>query len=361
MKHEKLAYILAYQKATNYGAVLQIYALKKVLEKHNLRVEVIDYIPEWMKVTLKNQPTVLSYIKRKIMNLTFHDFFMKLGLTETSFSSNDSLRSELDEGDYYFVGSDQVWNRNIMRDDPTYFLNFAPNNAKRIGYAISMGNKALVEPFKSEAYQLINEFDHLSARENYVSDFIRNEFPLLEVPVVLDPTLLLNIDDYKEVCDKKIFKNEFIMVYSAMRDQKLYDLAFHLKELTGLPIINLGYHFKGPDKHEYLKGPGNWLNRIKQAKYFITNSFHGTVFAVLGKSNFFVVPNENPAQKGLNARFVELLDSLDLSNQIISLKNELDSRLEDKINFDRAFILLEKRREISINYIQEALKLRSDS
>lgn len=355
MKQEK-AYILAYQKATNYGAVLQIYALKKVLEKNNISVKVIDYIPQWMKVTLKNQPTIMSFVKRKLMNLTFSSFFKKLGLTDVTYYNNDSLSKELTDGDYYFVGSDQVWNRNIMKDDPTYFLNFAPDDAKRIGYAISMGNKPLEEPFKSKAFELIGRFDHLSARENYVVDYINEKYPNVKVPVVLDPTLLLNIDDYNEVCDKTIFKNEYIAVYSAMRDQRLYDLAFQLKEFTGLPIINLGYHFKGPDKHEYLKGPGNWLNRIKQAKYFITNSFHGTVFAVLGKSNFLVVPNENFGQKGLNARFIELLDSLDLSNRIISTRNELESRLYVKVNYDYAFKLLEQRREISIDYIQAALK-----
>ena len=54
-------YILAYQKATNYGAVLQIFALQTYLEKKGLNVEVIDYIPDWMKVSLKNQPSVLSF------------------------------------------------------------------------------------------------------------------------------------------------------------------------------------------------------------------------------------------------------------------------------------------------------------
>jgi hypothetical protein len=219
-----------------------------------------------------------------------------------------------------------------------------------------MGHKELEEPFKTDAYNLIKKFNHLSAREHFVSEFINQKYSNINVPVVLDPTILLDIEEYDEVCDNKNFGKEYIAVYSAMRDQRLYNLAFHLKELTGLPIINLGYHFSGPDKHEYIKGPENWLNRIKQAKFFITNSFHGTVFAVLSKSNFFVVPNDNPVQKGLNARFVELLDSLSLSNQIIIGKDELEAKLENEIPYNRAFELLQQRREISINYIREALR-----
>lgn len=352
---KKKAYILAFQRATNYGAVLQIFAFKKVLENHGLKVEVIDYIPPWMKVTLRNHPSIFSFVKRRIMNFTFKSFFKKLGLTSSKYRENNTLKENLVDGDFYFVGSDQVWNKNIMHNDPTYFLNFVPEGAKRIGYAISMGNTRFEEPFKSEAYSLIEKFDNISARETFVSRYINEKFPEVNVPVVLDPTLLLSFDDYSGISDKKTFRRDYIVVYSAMRDQRLYDLAFHLRKLTGLPIVNLGYHFKGADKHEYLKGPGNWLNRIRKAKYVITNSFHGTVFSILAKSKFFVVPNEKKTHKGLNARFVELLNSLGLSQQMISNETELEERFNQEINFEKAFKLLAKRRESSYIFIKEVI------
>ncbi|BDD05966.1 polysaccharide pyruvyl transferase family protein [Aureibacter tunicatorum] len=348
----KKAYILAYQRATNYGAVLQIYALKKVLESKDVKVEVIDYIPYWMKVTLKNQPSVLSYLKRKLMNRTFDSFFGRLGLTKESYYSNADLCSKLPEADYYFVGSDQVWNTNIMKEDISYFLNFAPKQAKKVGYAVSMGNNPIASTFLDDVKEEIKHFDAVSVREMYVSEFV-STISSLETQIVLDPTLLLSCSDYDAVCDSKKFNKEYIVVYSAMRDENLYSMAIKLSNQTGLPIINLGYHFKGAHKHEYFKSPGNWLNRIKQAKYFLTNSFHGTVFSILMKKEFYVVPNTS--QPGLNARFVELLNSLNLENRLINTYDELLNKLDSKICFNRPLELLEKRKEDSISFINRVL------
>jgi hypothetical protein len=351
---KKKAYILAYQKATNYGAVLQIYALKNVLEKLDLEVEVIDYVPNWMQVTLKNQPHFKSYIKRKMMNITFRSFFKKLGLVKKTYFDNFSLKNELQDGDYYFVGSDQVWNPKIMKNDTTYFLDFVPTTAKKIGYAVSMGNQALENDFLQKVLPLIENFDMLSSREKYVTDFVNEYYKDMSVPVVLDPTLLLNENDYANVKDTKKFTTEFIAVYAAMHDENLYNYAKYLKRKTGLSLINLGYHFNGADKNEYLKGPENWLNRIAQAKFFITNSFHGTVFSILYKKDFFVVPNQD--QVGLNARFVELLTSLELDDRLIYSRDDLDEQINKKSDFDNAYRLLEARRETSLEYIKKAIE-----
>lgn len=353
----KRVYLLAFQRATNYGAVLQLFALKKVIEKYDMEVRVVDYVPPWMKVTLKNQPSILSFLKRRIMNFTFKKIFNSLSFTNSSFYQNDALKKELTDGDFYFVGSDQVWNRSIMHNDPTYFLDFVPKNARRIGYAISMGNTHLEEPFKSEAFTLMREFDMISAREIFVKDYINSRLSDISVPIVLDPTLLLDYEDYQEVLEKRSFGEDYIAVYSAMHDQNLYDLANFLKKITGFKLVNLGYHFKGCDRHEYVFGPGNWLNRIKKSKYFITNSFHGSVFAILGKSKFFVVPNQDKRAEGLNARFMELLESLDLMNQVVYSESDLEEKLDQEICYEKAFGLLSKRRENSIAFIEEALSL----
>ena len=350
----KKAYILAFQKATNYGAVSQIYALKTTLEKNGLEVEVIDYIPEWMKVTLKNQPTIKSFIKRKIMNFTFKSFFNKLGLTKETFYDRKILKEQLPKADFYFVGSDQVWNQNITKKDVTYFLNFAPKSDKKIGYAVSMGNYAFSEDFKSQAEPFIKEFTSLSAREVFVSDFVKDNSFDIDVPIVVDPTLLLEAEEYDNIRNHKKFNTEYIALYAAMHDENLYAYAEHLKTITGLPIINLGYHYKGADKQEYLKGPENWLDRIADATYFITNSFHGTVFSIVYKKDFFVVPNQNPSLKGLNARFEELLISLKLEERLVYSTNDI--KVDEKINFKEAYSLLEKRKEKSIEFILNSIR-----
>ncbi|MBD3843236.1 MAG: polysaccharide pyruvyl transferase family protein [Campylobacterales bacterium] len=118
--------------------------------------------------------------------------------------------------------------------------------------------------------------------------------------------------------------------------------------------MNLGYHFNGADKHEYLLGPQNWLNRIAQARYFITNSFHGTVFSILYKKDFFVVPNQK--EIGLNARFIELLESLELDDRLIYSREDLDDKINKKSDFKNAYRLLGARKEHSLDYIKKAIE-----
>ncbi len=349
------AYILAFQKATNYGALLQIYALKTILENFGLEVVVINYMPSWMKVTLGNQPSLKSYVKRKVMNVTFGKFFKKLGLVKSPCRYNHSLAKNYNDGDYYFVGSDQVWNEKIIGQDLAYFLDFAPPKAKKIAYAVSMGNNKLSSGFEKLTLPFISRFSAISGREKFVSGFVERNFSNVSVPVVVDPTLLLTMMDYDKIRNHKVYKNKYIALYAAMHDDNLYKYAKCLSYKTGLPIVNLGYHFGGADIQEYIYGPENWLNRISSASYIITNSFHGTVFSVLYKKVFFVIPNQDVAHKGLNARFTELLESLYLDERLVSNLNDIDLLINKGIDYTKAFDLLEKRKEESTGFIRQSI------
>lgn len=346
------AYILAFQRATNYGAVLQIFALKTVLESMGLEVVVIDYVPDWMRATVKNQPTILSYVKRKVMNFTFLPIFRMLGLSSKTKLTREGIKRIID-GDYYFVGSDQVWNPRIMKEDLSYFLDFVPSDALRIGYAVSMGGVALSKEFCAKAILEIEKFKYLSGREAFVCDFVKKNFPEMKVPKVLDPTLLLDFEDYSIVKAKRQFTYEYILVYTAMHDSHFVKLAFHLREITGLKIVNVGHYFSGADIQESFKGPENWLNRIEQASFFITNSFHGTVFSILSRGNFMVVPSQTNLH--LNARFEELLESLDLSQRLVYNKHDVDRVLLLDVDYDVVNEKLARFRESSKQFIRNAV------
>ncbi|MBX3048645.1 MAG: polysaccharide pyruvyl transferase family protein [Anaerolineales bacterium] len=348
------AYILAFQRATNYGAVLQIFAFKKILERLGLTVEVIDYVPDWMPARIKSQPSIGSFVKRKMLAFTFRKFLKELNLTKAKFFDSISLKANLPEADFYFVGSDQVWNENLIRKDATYFLDFVPDASHKIGYAVSMGNNHLSDDFRKEVTPLIRRFHKLSVRETFVANFLKESLHV-DSFVVLDPTLLLQERDYDEIRDEKKWNTEFIAVYSAMHDSGIYELSKYLRAKTNLPIVNLGYHFNGADKQEYIFGPGHWLSRIKESSYFITNSFHGSAFAILYKKKFFSVPTQNPSHQGLNARFVELLKSLDLTSRLVNSESDISNLLGEPIDYKRTYYLLDKRRNQSMRFLAEAI------
>lgn len=351
------AYIIAFQRSLNYGAVLQIYALSKVIERLGVSVEVVDYVPRWMEFRLSSQPSLLSYIKRRLMKFFFRSFYRKMNLTSHTYKSLKELQEHLDPAAFYITGSDQVWNELITQKDEAYFLSFAPENAKKIGYAVSMGNKPISADFYSRVQELVLKFDAVSVREKYVADFVKSFRPNSDIPIVLDPTLLLDEQDYALVSAKKTYRQPYIAVYSCMHDANFYELARYFKKKSGLPLVNLGYHFNGADKHEYIFGSENWISRIKGAEYVLTNSFHGTVFSIIHRKKFMVVPNSDKAQQGLNARFVELLKSLGLSGRLVENEKEVDRCFDRAIDYDSAFGLLQKRREESLDYLKDALDI----
>lgn len=351
----KKVYILAFQRAFNYGALLQIYALKKTISRMGFEVHIIDYVPQWMKITLKNQPNILSYFKRLLMKIFFNPFLKKLGINKPILSIQEAEK-KLDGNGMFIVGSDQVWNEKLIRKDPMYFFSFLPNSTKRIGYAVSMGNYPFSIDFLEKIEPEINKFHSISAREKFVADYLKeNNKYSNNIPIVLDPTLLLKKEDYDEVSSTNTINKPFIAVYPCMYDQNFFDLVSYIKLKTGLPLVNLGYHFKGSDKNDYIFGPENWLNKIRNAKYFITNSFHGTAFAILHKTQFLTVPTLKQEEIGLNARFTELLDSLDLSDRLVTNPKDIDAKLDSNIDFDNAFLKLETRRSESLLFLRNAL------
>lgn len=118
-----------------YGAVMQTYATCKLLEESGHEVHVINLIHPSTKKTYKRL--------RKWVDL-FREFqfylFKKKYFSNLTSKSYEILYNKLPSADYYAVGSDQVWNKDIT--DPfylDYYLHFVPNRIKRISLSSSFG------------------------------------------------------------------------------------------------------------------------------------------------------------------------------------------------------------------------------
>ena len=55
-------------------------------------------------------------------------------------------------------------------------------------------------------------------------------------------------------------------------------LVEQLQKQTNLPVINLGTLDLGFEVNKKYIDPGEWLGYLKNAKFVITNSFHGVSF-----------------------------------------------------------------------------------
>ncbi|MEG2081169.1 MAG: polysaccharide pyruvyl transferase family protein, partial [Oscillospiraceae bacterium] len=320
---------ITFHWATNYGAIMQAYALQKYLKSIGKETEIIDYLPLSVNTIQKTN---------KLINREF-SFFLKerklnefrkneLVLSKRRYKSNKSLFKCAKDYDAIICGSDQIWNESFTttaerKTTLSYFLNFA-DNVKKIAYAVSFGTDKLSEKMKSIITPELEKFTKIGVRENTGKEILSDLN--INSDVVLDPTLLLSQDDYNKLLENKTMP----------KTQKVFSYIIHNNQTTAVKISNyLKTKFKEDANDNYYDvncGLYEWLYYIKNAEIVATNSFHGVVFSIIFNTPFIVVPVEN---SGMNDRVVTLLSSLGLEDRIVSETNNtlVDKLLCEKINW----------------------------
>ncbi|HDQ15473.1 MAG TPA: polysaccharide pyruvyl transferase family protein, partial [Bacteroidetes bacterium] len=195
----------------NYGAVLQTYASFNILKKLGYEPKIINLLP-------RNSPRrrIYSIIVREGV---FEKFRKRhLSLTNKYYSGSDL--SELNKMfDVFYVGSDQVWRPSMAGGLlPHYYLDFADDEKLKMTYAVSFGTSQWegTDEQNEILRPLIKRFNHISVRESEGVEICDKIFNVKAVHV-LDPTLLLDENDYSPILNefkKVIFKdNKYIGVY----------------------------------------------------------------------------------------------------------------------------------------------------
>lgn len=349
--------IITFPTAINYGTSLQAAALGNVLSSYGHDVYFIDHrcplidqsnsIFDFsqifnIKYTLAHLINLDVSIKRKKNFKLFLDKYIPLAEDNTN------------EFDILVAGSDQIWNYNLTGNDFYYFLDFAKNNNKKVSYAGSFGITDIDNKYYDKLKCLFEDFDYISVRENQAAGIIK-EISGIDVPVVLDPTLLLDKSDWSNISKDPSLDSGYIFVYTVFNDEKLWDFAEKISTEKGLPIKTISYSKLHPHKasYNYTAGPSEWLGYIKNADYVVTNSFHGVAFSINFEKNFFFNIPENAASVGSRL--------LDITNRYGFENRNLSGNFSYELNFDKCHSLLEKDREFSHNFIKNFLNTNNGS
>ena len=364
--------IITFQNSYNCGSMLESYALQNYLKKMKIDSELIDFSSQGQKEmygtyfksnSLKNivkNIIIFPYIKKIRKNNEMYKKFLKDNLiTSKKINTEDDFKNL----DYSSViaGSDQVWNVTIPDYDKAYFLQWV-KNAKKIAYAPSFGAKNPVKYANNleEIKEMIADFDYLSIRENngkkWIYDMIKRD-----VPVLIDPTLLLNADDYEKIVSKDMNINyKYIFLYCPSFKTDICKFVKKISDKYNLPVIawsaksfyvkNIGkLGFKLP---EY-ENPSSYLYLIKNAELVFTTSFHGTIFSTIYKKKFFTI--KNGEMYGDDDRVMTLINNLGLQDRLLEYKfdNNFDYLKDvDYSNYDNELI---KNKKIAENYLKESL------
>lgn len=353
--------IINFHRAPNYGAVLQAYALSETIKKLGGNPVTLDYInismdraynpKNYNHKSIKSLlATIIIYSRLKKKNKCFEDFRIKyLDLYEIK----DLQTLEREGFIKFIVGSDQVWNYMITQFDKAYFLNFVSDFRKKNSYAASFGFDHIPDEYIDEYKELLADFNHISVREAQGAAIIMNLLNR-KAEVVLDPTMLLLKDDWNKLSRTYMEKKDYILIYQLAASQSLLDFAVVLSQETKCEIVIINDAIIKKIKAKYVTGigPQEFLSLFLNAKYIITNSFHGTAFSINLNKMFFVEMSQPTAK--VNSRLENILDTFELRNrQIVNGKND---NIFSKIDYFRINKKIEIERQKSLNYLKRILE-----
>ncbi len=377
--------ILTQPLHTNYGGLMQAYALQRVLIEMghdvytdkpkpifiSLRSKLSIWIP--IRFVLKYLlfrnveyiiPFSLSKKQHKIITQNTERFVFENIKTIDFFEGKKKpKKSKIDLFDAYVVGSDQVWRPIYSLNIYSYFLDFVNySNVKKIAYAASFGvdNWEYDDKTTNKCKSLISDFHSISVREYSGVDLCKN-YLNVNADLVLDPTMLLKKQDYLQLINvENVNKISGDLMYYILdnNDSKKEVLntissLLQYESFNSMPVENVKKIYKNDLDLCIYPSPTSWIYCFNNAKFVVTDSFHGVVFSIIFNVPFIAIANK---ERGLT-RFLTLLKQFGLENRLVESIDEVNRELIlSKIDFDDVNTKLNVLQKKSLNFIFNSLK-----
>lgn len=368
--------IITQHRVRHFGSVLQAYALQRFLFNHGLDNEIIDYVypnkkhrhVSWKKKIKLFLVSLKRGLKRKdvesssLNKLSKIEQFIEDGLikSEEKFESCSALRNNCPKYDVYLTGSDQVWNTQYLRGDTSFFFSWLSKGEKKVSYASSFGKFKLEGRLAKKWLSNLESYRAISVRETNAAKIIK-EYTGLSTLVVLDPTLLLDRSDWLTFAELKApQRKKYVLVY--LLTYVWNPIEYAEKLLTQI-IANTEYDVIviEPESITYAHrgwkyvadpSPADFIRLFAEASVIVTNSFHGTAFAVNLQTPFYSILKAN---RDNDDRIASLLHNVGILEDVNS-KSEEDTTIVYFDNFDKIDIKLQQLRENSTKFLLEAIR-----
>lgn len=359
MNTKKKIAVLTLHWSNNYGAVYQAYALQTFLRDNGYEPVILDYRMESVPLSrilrrplkslqksiqknLLNIKNIGLWLAKKRMSSTdsqeakplFDSFRRKwLNISSEQYSYEDLKKLQHDFS-AYIVGSDQVWAADFEFTSDAYVLGFIDRDSYRgklLSYAPSFGKSSLEPYLRAKFRNALRKFDAISCREASGCEIVKSVVGR-EAKRVVDPTLL--IDDYSEIISNHMVpERPFLLVYALSQEAKLEswfaETVRYVARNLGLEVLVVA-----PDGCDSALSPNivkptpeELLGLIEKCDFFLTNSFHGTVFGIALEAEFLVLARDQYDNKQ-NVRMKDLLETAKLGDRYIGPFQDLAQRLD---------------------------------
>lgn len=336
--------ILTFHWATNFGAVLQAYALQKCLEKMGFDAEVINYRP--YRIILIQKITMWRNYEHQRKERALRRFRKKIKLSNQTVHTAKELKFVFEQYDSIIAGSDQIWNESFTlgaegKVTLSYFLQNCPSHIKRISYAASFGAEKVSELYKEQVKPELSQFSAISVREKTGMNIVR--WIGLEAEEVCDPTLLLTKEDYWKLTKDIQLDVPSVFSYILHKHQETIKIAEYVKKMLG---DNIGV--------SECSGLEEWLYAIQHSEIVVTNSFHGVMLSIILNKPFIAVLIKG---SGMNDRLSTILAEVGLENRAVDSYDEnlIDAILRSPIAWNHVNNRLEALRNHGRSFLNHSL------
>ncbi len=365
--------LITLHNVKNYGSALQTYATQYVLKNLGCsEVEVINYSrkdlreEELLKNRIKTSKIFSkNFLTRFIGKITlgpsikkqckvFNKFLNDNINLSKKYNSYEELASNPPEADIYCTGSDQVWNSSWNKGiEKAFFLEFVPNNKKRISYAASFGKDKLDDDEIEITKEMLKKYSDISVREKSAVN-ICSELGISEVKHVLDPTLLLKKEDWSKLKTDIKTKGKYILVYQLNTKNPEFDeyvkkLSKH-KKMPIIRVSNVVYQMFKYGKFDYCPTVNQFVSYFLNAEYIVTDSFHATAFSINFNKKFLSI-----FPKKFSTRLQSILELTGLEERKVTDFTKFDT-IDKEINWEKVNRIIDEERKKSTDYLKEAIK-----
>ena len=364
---------LTYHTGYNYGASLQAYALQTVIKRECgpnqiINFETLDFVHS--REMLTRHPKRLKELVKIVARVPYAGALQRRQALFDAFTAEQLDTTELcrtrEEAievarhfDCLVCGSDQIWNLGAPGDEfapsTLFFLDF-PKGQRRVSYAASFGGWVKdAGSRENEFLPWLREFDAVSVRETSGCEYLKSKG--VDCCVNVDPTLLLDADDYRAIERRPASApEEYVLLFGWSTNRDVVSVAKKAETHFGVPAINIVPPPRaiGSGIRRVLDvGPREFLYLVDHAEFVVTNSFHGTVFSSIFGKRYASIHGGTP-----DTRMKSVLDFLGLSDRLVTAAAVDDGYFEglSDSDFDGMSSKLAELREASIDYIRKNVR-----
>lgn len=383
----------------NYGSSLQGFAtIKKIADlgydfeiiRYNKKRRIFSSIKNFIGLIRSGAYKQWKYMQQKKKDFKEHpefartrhirekavDAFKKKYLDSVSkfYNGYEELQNGSKNYGVVFVGSDQVWGP-LSLYTRFYNLYFVDENVPKFSYASSFGVSEIFPWQRKGVAGFLNRMQMIGVREQRGKEIVK-ELTGKDAKVVCDPTFLLTADEWlkalqeneksrgqKRYQEPYSIKEPYILTYILGERKDVREQIKKLKKESGLKVVNLphidNYHAMDDtlgDINLYDVDPFDFIRLIKEAKYIVTDSFHGSVFSILMHKNFITFYRKPSSEKGnTNSRIDSLFNIFGLSDRLFN--GDIYSQIQKIINYDYVEKKIDVLRRDSLEFLKKCLSL----